>query len=142
MIDEQMKISTSIVDSIVPEIESKVKAKRSKKEVGKIGVCNDLSNFNHEETALDESKDIQKRTLEDIEAKKSEKKRRSKHENTLHVEKDKEMVKVGYEEKERNKETETKPPKKKKKKGKKENKEFIKIDGIYIEERKQNENTN
>ncbi|XP_018307774.1 probable 28S rRNA (cytosine-C(5))-methyltransferase [Mycetomoellerius zeteki] len=116
MSDEQMKISTDIVEFEVPDIDSKIKAK-NKKEVEKMDVCNDLSNFNHK--ALNESKDIQKETLDVMETKKSRKKRKSKHENTLQE--------TGYDEKEENKKIEVELPKIKKKK---ENKE-IKIDEIH-----------
>lgn len=129
MIDEQMKISADIV-----EIKSKIKVKRNK-EVEKIDICSDLSNFNHKLT-LNESKDIQMKILEDVEVKKSRKKRRSKRENALEVEKDKEME-TGYDEKERNEETELSKIKKKKKKG---DEEIVKIDGINDdEEKKQDE---
>ncbi|XP_018365523.1 PREDICTED: probable 28S rRNA (cytosine-C(5))-methyltransferase [Trachymyrmex cornetzi] len=115
MSDEQMKISADIVEFEVPDIDSKIKAK-SKKEIEKMDVCNDSFNFNK---ALNESKDIQEETLDVMETKKSRKKRKSKHENTLQE--------TDYDEKEQNKEIEVELPKIKKKK---ENK-GIKIDKIH-----------
>ncbi|XP_018376322.1 PREDICTED: 25S rRNA (cytosine-C(5))-methyltransferase rcm1-like [Trachymyrmex cornetzi] len=61
MSDEQMKISADIFEFEVPDINSKIKAK-SKKEIEKMDVCNDSFNFNHK--TLNESKYIQKETLD------------------------------------------------------------------------------
>ncbi|XP_018406874.1 PREDICTED: probable 28S rRNA (cytosine-C(5))-methyltransferase [Cyphomyrmex costatus] len=108
MNDEQTKISTGIIEFEVSDIDNKIKAK-SKKEIDKMDVCNNLCNFNHK-LALNESKDIQKETLDIMETKKS------KHEDILQ-----ETV---CDEKEQNKDI--KLSKKKKKKEKK-----IKIDEIY-----------
>ncbi|KAG5333971.1 NSUN5 methyltransferase, partial [Acromyrmex charruanus] len=116
MSDEQMKISADIVEFEVLDIDSKIKAK-SQNELEKMDVCNDSFNFNHK--ALNESKDIQKETLNIMETKKSRKKRKSKHENTLQE--------IDYDEKEQNKEIGVELPKIKKKK---ENKE-IKNDKIH-----------
>lgn len=134
--DEQMKTSADIVEFIVPEIKSKIKVKRSK-EVEKMDISSDLSNFNHK-LALNESRDMQKKTLEDVEVKKSRKKKRSKREIALEVENDKEMMEAGHDEKEQNEKSETELSKIKKKK-KKEDEEIIKIDGINDQEKKQNE---
>ncbi|XP_018346921.1 PREDICTED: probable 28S rRNA (cytosine-C(5))-methyltransferase, partial [Trachymyrmex septentrionalis] len=116
MNEEQMKISTDIVEFEVLDIGSKIKAK-SKKEVEKMDVCNDSFNFNHK--ALNESKDIQKETLDVMETKKSRKKKKSKHKNTLQE--------TDCDEKEQNNEIEVELLKIKKKK---ENKE-INIDKIH-----------
>jgi len=126
MNNEQMKISADIVEFKVPDIDSKIKAK-SKKEVEKMDVCNDSFNFNYK--ALNESKDIQKETLDVMEMKKSRKKRKSKHENILQ-----ELIMT---KKEQTKEIEIELPKIKKKK---ENKE-IKIDKIQQAEIEQAEET-
>lgn len=131
---EQIKISASVVEFAVPEVKSKIKAKKSK-DAEKMDVCSDLSNFNRE-LASNESKDIdiQKKTLEDVEMKKSRKKRRSKHENAFQVEKNEEIVKADDVEKQ-NEKTETELSKMKKKK-KKRDEEMIEIDGTNGQEKK------
>lgn len=82
--DEQMKMSTDIMEFKVPEIDSKVEAKRSKNTWKKKNVHSDLFCFKHK-LAPTESKDTQKETLENKEMKKS-KKKRLKHENLPQVE--------------------------------------------------------
>ncbi|XP_071562953.1 28S rRNA (cytosine-C(5))-methyltransferase isoform X2 [Temnothorax nylanderi] len=140
-VDGQRKISTDIVKFVVSEIENKGKvktkeAKRSEKEVEKMDVCSNLSNLNHK-LALNKSKDIQKRILEEMEAKKS-RKQRLKCENALEVEIDNDILEANYGEKEQNEEIETKLSKIKRGK-KKATKEIVKIDKIYFQKKKQQE---
>ncbi|XP_018055343.1 PREDICTED: probable 28S rRNA (cytosine-C(5))-methyltransferase isoform X1 [Atta colombica] len=127
MNNEQMKISADIVEFKILDVDSKIKAK-SKKEVGKMDVCNDSFNFNYK--VLNKSKDIQKETLDVMEMKKSRKKRKSKHENILQ-----ELIMT---KKEQTKEIEIELPKIKKKK---ENKE-IKIDKMQQVEIESGRNCN
>ncbi|XP_024886031.1 probable 28S rRNA (cytosine-C(5))-methyltransferase [Temnothorax curvispinosus] len=139
--DGQGKISTDIVKFVVSEIENKGKvktkeAKCSEKEVEKMDVRSNLSNLNHK-LALNKSKDIQKRILDEMEAKKS-RKQRLKCENALEVEIDNDTLDANYGEKEQNEEIETKLSKIKKRK-KKATKEIVKIDKIYFQKKKQQE---
>ncbi|XP_012062571.1 PREDICTED: probable 28S rRNA (cytosine-C(5))-methyltransferase [Atta cephalotes] len=128
MNNEQMKISADIVEFKVLDVDSKIKAKSKKEEFEKIDVCNDSFNFNYK--VLNESKDIQKETLDVMEMKKSRKKRKSKHENIFQ-----ELIMT---KKEQTKEIEIELPKIKKKK---ENKE-IKIDKIQQVEIESGKNCN
>jgi len=83
--NEQIKMSTDIVEYQVPEIDSKIKTKKSKKEVEKMDICSDLLNFNYK-LALLESKDVQKKTSENMKIKILREKRKSKYENALQIE--------------------------------------------------------
>lgn len=76
--------------------------------------------------------------LEEMKAKKSEKKR-SKRKNTLQLEIDNDILEVDYDEKIQNEEIETELSKIKK--GKKENKKIIKSNEIYFRKEKQDEET-
>lgn len=131
-VDERRKISTDIVEVVISERESKskVKAKRSEKEVEKMDVCSNLFNFNHK-LAMNESKDIQKKTSEEIEAKKA-KKQRSKCKNMLQIEIDNDTLETN-DEKEQKEEIKTES---KIKKEKKKDEEIIKIDEIYLQRKK------
>lgn len=101
--DQETKILGDI-ESIASEVKQTVK---TKKEVGKF-----------EKIALDESENIQEKSLKD--AKQSEKRKRSKRENILQLVEDKKIVKVcDYEKEKRNEENESEPLKKKRKKNKK-----------------------
>lgn len=138
-VDEQNKISTNIVEFVIPKIESKneVNTKTSEKEVKKMDVCSNLPNFNYK-SALNESKDIQKKMSEEMKEKKSWKKT-SKCKYTLQVEIDNDILKADYNKKIQNKKIETELSKIKKEK-RKENKE-IKINKIYFRKEKQDEET-
>jgi len=133
--NEQIKISTDIVEYEVPEIDSKIKTKKSKKEVKKMDICSNLLNFN-DKLALNESKDLQRKTSENMKIKILREKRKSKHENALQIETD-------HDKKEQNEETETEELSKIyiKKEKKKENKETIKINEMYFQKKEQEEGT-
>lgn len=137
--DEQRKISTDIVELVIPKIENKdegkEKVKTSEKEIKKLDVC---SNFNYK-LALNESKGIRKKMSEEIKEKKSWKKR-SKCKYTLQVEIDNDILKADYDKKIQNKKIKTELSKIKKEKRKR-NKEIININEIYFRKEKQDEET-
>ncbi|XP_011173330.1 28S rRNA (cytosine-C(5))-methyltransferase [Solenopsis invicta] len=101
---DEMRISKNTVEVIVPEIKSGVKTKKNKKEVEKMDASSDLCSFNRELTS-NESKDIQNKTLKDMETRKSRKKRKLKDKNVLKIKKDKKMVEADYDEEQQNSET-------------------------------------
>lgn len=139
-IGERGKISTNIIKFVVPAIESKneVKEKRICKEVEKMNVSSNLSNFNPK-LALNESKGIQKKIMKEMKVKKS-KKQRSKRESTFQVEIDNDMLEADYDKKKENKNIEMSELKTKQEK-KQKDKEIIKTDKIYFQKKKEDEET-
>lgn len=133
---DERKISTNIVEFVIPEAGSKdkVKAKTNEKEVKKMDVCSNLSSFNHKLNESKEDVDIQKEMLKETEVKRSWKKK-SKRKSTFQLEIN-DVFEADYDKKIQNNEIETELSKIKEEK-KTENKEIIKINEIHFRKEKQ-----